>query len=107
MDIFETTVDGKRTNFLVLIDQYSDFFEVEKLQDMTAETIIEKCKPQFNRHGFPKQVTTDGGPAFMSAEFRKFAKDYDFFHSTSSPFHQQANGNNNRRPYGMDRKNLN
>ena len=92
MDIFETTVNGKRTNFLILVDHYSDFFEVEKLDDMTSTTIVELCKPQFSRHGFPKQVTTDGGPSFTSLEFRKFANDYDFLHSTSSPYHQQANG---------------
>lgn len=92
MDIFEATVKGKRTNFLVIVDHYSDFFEVEKLEDMTSQTIIELCKPQFSRHGFPKQVTTDGGPSFVSAEFRKFAKEYDFQLSTSSPYHQQANG---------------
>jgi hypothetical protein len=33
----------------------------------------------------------DNGPQFISAEFGNFASKWEFSHTTSSPYHQQAN----------------
>ncbi|XP_062604740.1 uncharacterized protein K02A2.6-like [Saccostrea cucullata] len=46
----------------------------------------------FARHGIPYEVKSDNGPQYISQEFRQFAKDWNFQHTTSSPYHQQANG---------------
>ena len=43
----------------------------------------------FTAEGIPAIVMSDNGPPFNGEEFRKFARDYDFVHTTSSPhFHQ-------------------
>jgi hypothetical protein len=34
----------------------------------------------------------DNGPQFISAEFGNFTSKWEFSHTTSSPYHQQANG---------------
>ena len=92
MDIFDVTLADGKHNYLVLIDHYSDFFELLKMKDMTSETVVEWTSEQFARHGIPKKVTTDNGPCFNSKKFREFATKFEFVHSMSSPYHQQANG---------------
>lgn len=37
-------------------------------------------------------VISDNGPQFKSADFHTFACDWEFEHSTSSPYHSQSNG---------------
>ncbi len=45
----------------------------------------------FGRHGLPMEIFSDKQP-FKSAEFLRFAQQYDFKHSTSSPHYTQSNG---------------
>ena len=49
-------------------------------------------KSLFARHGIPEVVRSDNGPQYDSAEFAKFAKDWEFKHVTSSPLYAQSNG---------------
>ena len=51
-----------------------------------------KLKAHFERHGIPEQLITDNGPQFVSRDFLKFSKEWDFDHRTSSPSHSQSNG---------------
>ena len=46
----------------------------------------------FARHGVPQQLTTDNGPQYSSEEFAHFAQEWDFIHTTSSPFYPKGNG---------------
>jgi len=46
---------------------------------------------QYARFGIPTEVVHDNNP-FNNAEFRRFAEQYDFKHTTSSPHYAQANG---------------
>eukprot|EP00731_Ephydatia_muelleri_P013432 Em0007g742a len=39
----------------------------------------------FSRHGIPETVRSNNGPQFSSDEFARFAADYGFWHTTSSP----------------------
>lgn len=45
----------------------------------------------FARHGIPRVVRLDNGHQYGSAEFAKFAKDWEFKHVTSSPIYAQSN----------------
>ena len=49
-------------------------------------------KKIFSRHSIPKELFTDGGPQFVAKEFKKFTKDWDFVHDSSSPHFPQSNG---------------
>ena len=79
-------------NYLVTVDFYSDYFELDLLADTTAEsTVIKATKCHFARHGIADMVT-DNGPQYSSTLFTKFAHEWEFQHITSSPLHSQSNG---------------
>lgn len=88
MDLFSLA----HKSYLVVVDYYSDFIEVDMLKDTTAATLVEHCKMHFSRHGTPDTVVSDNGPQFTSEEFSRFATDWEFMHTTSSPYHSQSNG---------------
>ena len=79
-------------DYLVTIDYYSNFWEVDRLPDTKASTAILKLKSHFARYGIPDQVVSNNGPQFTSKEFATFAKTWDFEHLTSSPGNSKANG---------------
>ncbi|KAL3999170.1 nuclear receptor co-repressor 2 [Sarotherodon galilaeus] len=79
--------------YLLLVDYYSKFIEVEWLKsDTRSATVITHLKSQFARHGIPETVISDNGPQFSSREFQDFAKEWEFCHNTTSPHHAQSNG---------------
>lgn len=53
MDVFLAEYRGAKRKFLVTVDHYSDFFEVDILKDLTPEAVIAACKTNFARHGKP------------------------------------------------------
>ena len=88
MDLFRS----KGEDCLLMVGYLTDFFEISKLPHTLTTAVITACKEQFARHGIPELVHTDGGPQFMSYEFGKFAKEWEFAHSLSAPYHSQSNG---------------
>uniref|UniRef100_A0A3P8S1I8 Integrase catalytic domain-containing protein n=1 Tax=Amphiprion percula TaxID=161767 RepID=A0A3P8S1I8_AMPPE len=62
------------------------------LPKQSTTAVIQKIKGVFARYGIPDEVVSDNGPQFSSAEFKEFAKQFDFKHCTSSPHHPQGNG---------------
>ena len=80
-------------NYLLVIDYRSRYVEVSALlSSQTSREIIRGLKSIFARHGVPEVVRSDNGPQFDSAEFAKFAKEWQFEHVTSSPRYAQSNG---------------
>jgi transposase InsO family protein len=80
-------------SYLVLTDSYSGWIELNSLNDgTTSRAIIDKLKPHFTRFGTPDELYSDNGPQYSSAEFKQFAKDWQFKHVTSSPGYAQSNG---------------
>jgi transposase InsO family protein len=87
-DIF--TLDG--TDYLITVDYYSRYFEIDRLTDTKSVTIIRKLKTHFARYGICQKLISDNGPQFKSEQFAKFAENWGFEHSTSSPLYPQSNG---------------
>ena len=87
-DLFE--IRGQ--TFLIMVDYYSGFFEIDNLKQSTSKDVITCCKAQFARYGIPDVLITDNGPQFASVEFQTFASDYQFKHKTSSPRYPRSNG---------------
>ena len=81
----------KGCDYLLLVDYYSRFFEISKLPDTTANTIISYTKSIFARHGIPNVLRSDNGSQFSSDAFKQFSSQWNFSHITVSPYHPQAN----------------
>ncbi|KAF7257379.1 hypothetical protein EG68_08998 [Paragonimus skrjabini miyazakii] len=79
-------------SYLLLVDYFSDFFEIEKLNTTSAEQIIGRLKAQFARYGIPECLRSDGGPQFSAQQFAEFAEKWRFKYEVSSPHHSQSNG---------------
>ena len=50
------------SNYLVLVDHYSDYFELEPLRNTLAITVIRAMKRNFARYGILDECITDNGP---------------------------------------------
>jgi hypothetical protein len=87
-DLF--TFDGR--DYMVTVDYYSGFWEVDYLADITSATVVSKLKGQFSRYGIPDLVVSDNAKQFVSADFDKFSETWKFSHRTSSPLYPQSNG---------------
>ena len=82
----------EQREYLVVVDYYSDFFEVDHLATTSSQAVINKLRSHFARHGIPDILVSDNGPQFTSREFEKFARKWEFQHKLTSPYHSQSNG---------------
>ncbi|XP_046346219.2 uncharacterized protein K02A2.6-like [Haliotis rufescens] len=87
-DLF--VLDGN--NYLITVDYFSNYWEIDYLTDTRSATVVNKLKGQHARHGIPDTCISDNGPQFSAEEFKKFAHDWGFNHVTSSPAYPQSNG---------------
>ncbi|KAL5006376.1 hypothetical protein ScPMuIL_015182 [Solemya velum] len=78
--------------YLLIVDYFSRFIEIEKLKSLSSASVIQCIKPVFGRYGIPEVVVSDNGPQYNSFEFREFSSAYGFRHETSSPHYPQGNG---------------
>ncbi|CAH8629063.1 unnamed protein product [Dicrocoelium dendriticum] len=79
-------------DYLLTVDYYSDYFEIDLLTTTTTEAVINKLRCQFARHGIPEELVSDNGPQFSSMAFQVFATKWEFAHRQTSPYHSQSNG---------------
>jgi len=87
-DLFE--LDNE--HYLIVVDYYSRYFELEMMPTTTSSAVINKMKAIFARHVIPEKVVSDNGPQFSEQGFARFASDWDFSHVPSSPRYPQSNG---------------
>ena len=86
-DLF--TLNGE---YLVVVDYYSKYQFVFKLSSTESYSIVEKLKSLFSEQGIHMILRTGNGPQFVSHKFQKFAEEFGFQHTTSSPYHPHGNG---------------
>ena len=78
-------------DYLLLVDYYSRFTEVECLYSLKSCTVINKMKMIFSRYGIPEIVRSDNGTQYTSREFEEFSKSWQFEHTTSDPLYPRGN----------------
>ena len=80
------------STYLLVVDYFSRYPEVIKLNTTTSKTVISSLKSIFSHHGILSILMSDNGPQFDSSEMKTFASNYGFNHITSSPHYPQSNG---------------
>ena len=78
--------------YLVTVCHFSDWIEVDELDDTLPTSVINKTKAHFARFGIPCICHPDNGPQFTSKDYMDFTSQYGFTHTTSSPYHSQGDG---------------
>ena len=82
----------KISTYLLVVDYYSRYIEISKLNGQSSSQVITHTNSIFARHGVPQEVVSDNGPPYSSLEYKQFAAKYGFTHTTSSPRYPQSNG---------------
>jgi hypothetical protein len=85
-------MDFDNKNYFVTVDYFSNFFEIDRLEQATTKHVTKKLKAHFARYGIPENVVTDNGAQFISNDFNTFSTKYRFEHVLPSPRHHQSNG---------------
>ena len=76
----------------IQVDYFSNYCEINELNNTPVSTVVLKLKSHFARNGYPDQVTSENGPQFIADTLQKFASTWEFEHLTSSPGNPKANG---------------
>lgn len=87
-DVFEW--QGKQ--YMVLVDSYSGWFEVDLLRNVSSKAVISKLKCHYSVHGSPHTLISDNARYYTSRQIKVFADQWDFVHITSSPEYSQSSG---------------
>jgi transposase InsO family protein len=82
----------RKLRFLVIVDYYSRFFEVHKLESTSSSEIIEKFNKTFARFGVPETVVADNAAYYRSGEIVKYAERIGTKFLYSAPYRPQENG---------------
>ena len=80
------------THFLIIIDYFSKYPIVAELGSTTSQNIIKTFKTTFSMFGSPREMVSDNGPQFSSAEFKMFTNRWGIKHNPSSPYYPKSNG---------------
>lgn len=77
-------------DYLVTVDYFSNFWEVDHLSDTRSITVIHKLKAHFAHHCVADVVISDNDPWYSSQEFKRYSKEWEFERITST--YLQGNG---------------
>ncbi|XP_059097955.1 uncharacterized protein K02A2.6-like [Tigriopus californicus] len=83
--------DLEGTTYLVMVDHYSGFPFVTKLNTTSNHSIVNALLQWFTDVGLPEVIKLDNGPQ-LRGPFLKFCKKFGIKNETSSPYHPQSNG---------------
>ena len=87
-----TSGNGKKEQFLVMVDAYSKWPEERAMSSTTAQHTIEVMQDIFSTHGLPRILVSDNGPQFTSKEFSEYLAHNGVLHRRSAPYHPATNG---------------
>ena len=89
-DYFELT----NHSYLAIIDRFRGWLDIYHFKPgcSTNNTLISTCHSLFIAYGAPEEISTDGGPQFMSNEFQNFVHQWGVRHRQSSANYPQTNG---------------
>ena len=89
MDFFQ---DDSGQKFLIVADYFSKFPFIFPITSTHHQKMLRYLRDLFSMEGIPAVIMTYKGLPFNGKEFRRFAREFDFKHQTSSPHFHQSNG---------------
>ena len=60
--------------YLITTDHFSDFIEVDELDNTLSSTIAQKTEAHITRHGLPEMILSDNGPQFIGTEYKQLCQ---------------------------------
>ena len=95
VDITGPFVESKKGNklILVVVDQFTKWFECYAIPDQTAEVVCRALVDNFiSRFGIPQIIHTDQGRNFESSLFREMCKLLEIAKTRTTPYRPSSNG---------------
>ena len=90
--IWTVSFSFNNKDYVIVVHYTSKFFEISRLKNPEASTVINHKKAIFSRYGIPREVVSDNGPQFAFYEYKKFFQEWHFKHINSSPRYPKSNG---------------
>ena len=82
----------QNNNFLLVVDAFSHWIDVQPLQNTTSNMIIEKLRNVFKCMGLPHSIVSDNCSNFVSDEIETFFRKCNIRHIKTPMYHHQSNG---------------
>ena len=80
----------KGQEYMVIVDYFSRYPEVQKLKSTTTQGIINVLKAAFARHGISETFRSDNGPQFSFQEFKTLQASTTFSTVLAAPISDPA-----------------
>lgn len=78
--------------FLIVVDAYSRWLEIKRMNRTTASALINVLSEIFSVFGFPKEIVSDNGPPYTSFELSEFYRERNITQTHTPPYHPASNG---------------
>ena len=78
--------------FLIVVDAYSKWIEVEIMSGATSSATVTRLRRIFAAQGLPRVIVSDNDPAFVGNEFKEFLERNGIKHMLTAPYHPALNG---------------
>lgn len=82
----------QNATFLIVVDSFSKWLEVVKVNSTSAKTTIDRLRGLFATHGLPSTIVSDNATGFTSTEFQSFLERNGIRHVKTAPYHPSSNG---------------
>ena len=79
-------------SLLVIMDDIFRYPVVEPVKSTSINHVLPVLDRMLSMFGVPEIVKSDNGPAFQSADFKKFALHFGFSHRKIKPYRPRENG---------------
>ena len=84
--------DIKGKTWLVTADRFSGWASVRYFpKEASSKELMKVFRDVFTTFGVPQEVTTDGGPQFISHDLVSFLEKWGVKHRNSAPYNPHAN----------------
>ncbi|XP_065319112.1 uncharacterized protein LOC135927102 [Gordionus sp. m RMFG-2023] len=75
-----------------MVDSYSKWIEYTEVHGYTTKIVNNKLSELFAKFDLPDKIVSDGGPAFISKNFKQFCDELKIQHILTPPYHPSSNG---------------